>query len=297
MGNNVSTPDCFVWAQLPKEKFEELLAERFTVIRTSGEKQDGWRIPSTSHFCHEGKWVKYHAHAWDHLTDGKGEKSWRFHMVLEDSPGAMHCCGWRRVRTFWPTRLTTEEEKKAWWDEFDALVATLKRTREMSDAEWMPLYEAQKEREAEVERKWGEDEKEQAFQSGRDIALADPEMEARHAFWTEFDAERARLTEKLKQLRQDAGNNPELQEELTAFMDFYGDEQQLPDKLQKRMLQAKKEKEIQATMRERDRVLKELDEQEKAAAARGDYGAAERAQSQKKTAREHWREEDEKASQ
>ena len=302
MGNKVSvrTPDCFMWAQLPKEKFEELLAERFTVIRTNGEHQTGWRIPAVSHLCHEGNWVNYHAQAWDHLTDGEGEKSWRFHMVF-DAPDVAHCCGWRRVRTFWPTRLTTEEEKKTWWDEFDALVATLKRTREMSQTEWMPLYEAQVKREAEMESKMSEGEKES--RRGAAIAL-DPEMAARHAFWTEFDAELARLTEKLKQLKQEAGNNPEMQEELTAFTSFYGaDDRELADNLQKRMLQAKAEKERLAALRQREGelnrrqcTLMELDAQEQAAVARKDYRAAERAHSQKQTAREYWAEEDAKAA-
>ena len=305
MGNKVSIPDCFLWSQLPPEKFEELLAERFTVIRTNGEHQNGWRIPSVTHLCHDGRWSEHHAQAWDHTTGGKGEKSWRFHMVLDDAPDVEHCCGWRRVRTFWPSRLTTEEEKEAWWTEFDALVATLKRTRDMTDAEWIPLYEAQKKREAEVVALWGEDEKEMAFQSRRDEALAlDPESAARHAFWTEFDAEHSRLKEKLKGLTQQAGNNPEIQEELTAFTTFYGgDEREVGDKLQKRMLEAKAEKERLAALKEREHVLKgrertlrELDAAEKAAVARKDYRAAEQAQSQKKTAQEYWAEEDAKAA-
>ena len=262
------------------------------MTRTSGEKQNGWRIPSTTHECHQGMWVKHHAQVWDHITDGHGDKSWSFHMVL-DAPGVMHCCGWRRERTFWPSRLTTEEEKEAWWTEVEALVATLKRTRHMTDAEWIPLYEAQKEREAELERTWGEDEKEMAFQGRRDKALAlEPEMANRYAFWKDFDAERARLTEKLKQLTQQAGNNPELEEELTAFTAFYGDEQELADKLKARMLKEKAEKERQATLRERDRLWQELDAVEQNALAHKDYCAAGRAQAQKVTAKESWAEED-----
>jgi hypothetical protein len=291
MGNTVSTPDFFLLAQLPPEKFTQLLAEEMTVIRTSGEKQNGWRIPSVSHSCNQGRWVAHHAEVWDNMARGHGDKTWSFHMV-RDGPG-VHCCGWRLQRTFWPTRLTTEEEKETWWAELDALIATLKRTREMSDAEWVPLYEAQKEREAEVERTWSENQKEMAFQNRRDEALAlDPEMGNRYTFWKEFDAERTLLMEQLKQLRQEAGNNPELEEDLTAFTTLYGDEQELGDKLKARMLQEKAENKRQATLRERERLWQELDALEQNAVAHKDYCAAGRAQAQKVTAQQSWAEED-----
>jgi hypothetical protein len=299
MGNVVSTPDCCVLKQIPQEKFEQLLAERFTVIRTSGKHQNGWYIPSVTHPCHEGHWSKYHAHVWDNTTNGKGEKDWRFHMMRDADDEGEHCCGWRRERTFWPTRLTTEEEKDTWWAEFDALISTLKKIREMSDAEWMPLYEAQQKREAEAYKEWeyGSDaarrERVAKVEAQRQAAAAlDPEMASRHAFWKEFESERARLMERLKQLTQEAANNPELEEELTAFLTFYGNEHELADKLQKRMLQQKKDEEVRIKMEERSLTLKQLDEEEQAAVARKDYGAAGRAQSQKKTALAHWAEED-----
>jgi hypothetical protein len=293
MGNAVSTPDCFLWAQLPPENFAQVLAEEFTVIRTSGEEQTGWRIPSVSHLCHKGVWQKDHAHIWDQITDGKGEKSWRFHMV-RDAPGAPHFCGWRRERSFWPSRLTTQEEKEEWWADLETLLATFKRTRDMTDAELMPLLETQEEREAEVERNWTEEEK-AVFKSRRDQAIAlTPDMANRYAFWKEVQAELARLKEKLKELAQEAENNPELQKELTAFTSFYGAEDQLADNLQKHMLEQRAEKERQATLKERDRIWRELDAVEQNAVAHKDYKAAERAHSQKKTAQEYWREEDAK---
>lgn len=297
MGNGVSTSDCFLWAQLPPEKFAELLAEEFTVIRTSGEQQTGWRIPSASHLCHEGKWEKYHAHVWDNTANGKGEKKWRFHMVL-DAPDQVHCCGWRHQRTFWPTRLTTEEEKEAWWAGIDVLLATLKRTREMPDAELMPLLDAQQEREAEVKRKYAEayPERRMAHEAWQDEAIAlEPEMAIRREFWRDFEAQLAKLKEELKKLTQQAANNPELQEELAAFAALHGaDDRQLADKLQKRMLQQKADKERQATLRERERMWRELDAVEQNAVAHKDYTAAERAKSQKQTAQECWAEEDAK---
>ena len=301
---NVSTSDCFVLSQLPSEKFAELLAEDFTVIRTSGEQQAGWRIPSVTHYCHGATWCKYHAHVWDSTTEARGDKKWRFHMVRDEAKE--HVCGWRYSEpgnhTFWPTRLTTEEEKEAWWAMLDTLVATLKRTREMSDAEWIPLYEAQQRREAEIhedlEQEWemARPGRVAKIEAQRQAAIAiDPEMASRHSFWKEFDSERAQLMERLKQLRQEAENNPEMEEELTAFLSFYGNEHELADKLQKRMLQQKKDEEVRIKVEERSLTLKQLDDEEQAAVARKDYRAAERAQSQKKTALAHWAEEDAKA--
>lgn len=303
MGNNVSTPDCFVLSQIPSDKFAELLAENFTVIRTSGEHQTGWRIPSVTHTCHDGKWSKYHAHVWDSTSHDKGVKKWRFHMVRDVENE--HVCGWRYSEpgnhTFWPTRLTTDEEKEAWWAMLDSLVATLKRTREMSDAEWIPLYEAQQVREADegaalAEALGWEEERPlrmAKIEAQRQAAIAiDPEMASRHAFWKEFDAERDRLLANLKQLRQDVESNPDLQEQLTAFIVFYGCEHDLADNLQKRMLQQKKDDAARAKMEGREHTWKILDDEETAAVARKDYAAAQRAQSQKKTARELWAEED-----
>ena len=283
MGNNVSTPDCFVLSQLPPEKFAELLAEDFTVTRTSGEKQSGWRIPAVSHDCHEGKWVRYHAQVWDSLTDGEGTKKWRFHMV-RDVRGEAHVCGWRPCepgnRGFWPTRLTTPEEKEAWWAELDALVATLKRTRGMPDAEWFPLLDAQKEREdAELERK----------------EPRDSEMDARRAFWTDFQQRLAERKSKLHELRESAAKDPAAQEQLKALEAYWGaDDSELAEKLQKEMLVEKKDNERRAVLATRNAFWKELDDQEREAVERKDYAAAQRAWSQKQTTKQGWAEEDAK---
>jgi len=304
MGNTVSTPDCFVWSQLPREKFEELLAERFTVIRTNGDEQSGWQIPAVSHDCHEGNHVKFHAQAWDGITDGHGEKKWKFHMVRDD-PNETHVCGWRRYRSFWPTRLTTQEEKDAWWTQFDALIATLKRTRDMADSEWIPIYEAQKAREEAVLDAWeeGRPQRMEEYQARRAAAIAlDPEMAARHAFWTEFEQRLAERKKTLNELRELAAKDPAAQGELEGHeLQWGSDDRQVADILQKSMLIEKKVKEENAALRQRESelsrrqsTLMELDAQEAVAVARKDYGAAGRAHSQKQTAREYWAEEDAK---
>ena len=303
MGNQLIKENTFTLAQLPSAKFDELTSESYTVVRTSGEQQTGWRIPSVIHRCHNGSLSKYHAHVMDEITEDRGVKKWRFHMV-RDAPDGAHVCGWRHFepgnRAFWPTRLTTEEEKESWWAMLDILVVTLKRTKEMSDSELMSLHEGQLKREAEASEVSDESvsaeegpERKAKFLAQRQAAVAlDPEMASRHAFWREFDSERDRLMERLKVLRQEAGNNPELEEELEAFLRFYGNEHELADKLQKRMLQQKKDDATRAKMNERSHTLKQLDDKEQAAVARKDYGAAQRAQSQKMTALAHWAEED-----
>jgi hypothetical protein len=301
MGSTVSIPDCCLWAQLPAEKFAQLLAERFTVIRTSGKEQTGWRIPSVTHGCNPGRQT-FHAHVWDHTTDGEGEKSWRFHMLRDPTPeDSEHCCGWRCCqpgnRTFWPTRLTTEEEKETWWTEFDALVATLKKTRDMSAEEVAALNKAQEERE-ELERV-KEERQEYEYRLARrmaDNAVRDPkyaetpEMAQRRAFWRKFDAELARRKEKLKGLRellpqeQDPETKMALEQELKALEKLWGTDEDLAYKLQERML----------LERDREKDLNQLEAEEQAAVARKDYRAAERAQSQKLTVQALWAEEDAK---
>jgi hypothetical protein len=309
MGNTVSTPDCFVLSQLPPQKFAELLAEDFTVIRTSGEQQSAWRIPSVSHDCHEGKHVKYHAQVWDSITDGcEGQKKWRFHMV-RDVGGEAHVCGWRPCepgnRGFWPTRLTTPEEKEAWWTELDALVATLKRTRGMSDAEWFPLLEAQREREeAECARQDqlfrqqaemdADEDRLAAIEKRRRAARAmDPEMAARHAFWTEFEQRLAERKKTLNELKALAEKDPAAQTELERYQFQWGsDDRQIADMLHNVMLGEKKVKEQNAKLAQRNAQWTELEDQERAAVERKDYPAAQRAHSQKQTAMAVWAQED-----
>jgi hypothetical protein len=302
MGASVSIPDCFLWAQLPPEQFAQLLAERFTVIRTSGKEQAGWRIPAVGHCCNGGQRQKFHGHVWDHTTNGEGDKSWRFHMLRDPTPeDNEHCCGWRRCepgnRTFWPTRLTTEQEKETWWAEFDALVATLKRTCEMSEEESAALKKAQDQRE---EIAWEKEERmEWDYRLTKLVAgnpVRDPsntksdEMTRRHTFWAQFNAELARRNQKLKELRELVPQAPDpsakmaLEQQLKALEQLWGPDDRLANNLHKRML----------AERERQQTLSELDAEEQAAVERRDYRAAERAQSQKRTAQAVWAEEDAK---
>uniref|UniRef100_A0A6C0ANT4 Uncharacterized protein n=1 Tax=viral metagenome TaxID=1070528 RepID=A0A6C0ANT4_9ZZZZ len=134
MGNDLSLSACVEMSDLPAAIYAELTSEDYTVIRTNGSEQSGWRIPTTSHRCASGtvcaEWagalVSNHAHPW------------HVHMVFdgEDSqePANKHACGWRvsdpERRTFWPTRLNGSSAevtaaREAWWLRLDGLLDSL----------------------------------------------------------------------------------------------------------------------------------------------------------------------------
>jgi len=135
MGQKISGLYCVNLADLPENYYEELMAENFTVIRTNGEVQPGWKIPRDVHNCHSNNHPWCTSHATNSYPGSKEIKQWKYHMVCGE--GDDHVCGWRACeegrRTFWPTRLTTQEEKEAWWANLDAMVATLKSPAQVQD--------------------------------------------------------------------------------------------------------------------------------------------------------------------
>lgn len=117
----VSQSKCVNLKGLDDSYFEDA----YTVIRTSGERQEGWRMSKRVHICYlhrVGSW-RPSAHAWLE-KDG-----WRIYMHngdQEDAEGKIvntHVCGWRPIGGFWPTRLTGDEAAIATWSaELKALV-------------------------------------------------------------------------------------------------------------------------------------------------------------------------------
>jgi hypothetical protein len=86
---------------------EAYLAEPYTVVRTSGEQQTGFLLTEKIHRCYNTAGsVRPTAHA---LLK---ETGWSVHLhngdQSEETPDA-HCCGWRRLGTFWPTRLAGDQ--------------------------------------------------------------------------------------------------------------------------------------------------------------------------------------------
>jgi hypothetical protein len=91
-----------------------LLSETFTVLRTSGEMDPGWQI------------------AW--LASKHGQKElgkWRILMENKTNPDPLkHVCGWRRIETIEPTRLSGNQEAiHAWRLEVIALLEALELER------------------------------------------------------------------------------------------------------------------------------------------------------------------------
>lgn len=80
------------------------LEETYTVVRTSGEQQDGWLLTTKRHTCVNTA-GSVHPDALALLK----QEGWAIHLhngdQSEEAP-ENHACGWRRLGTFWPTRLT-----------------------------------------------------------------------------------------------------------------------------------------------------------------------------------------------
>ena len=255
MGNQLTRENSFPLAQLPEAKFKELTEDSYTVIRSSGEMQDGFRIPRAGHYCKDRQttgWMG--ADAWDGLKDSKtiaaeqaaGEvhpgpyKKWKVHLVkFLDPPNENYCdvCGWRTMmpdngvgaykneRTFWPTRLTTLEQKELWWSEMDALLNSLKRQADLSPEERAEIKAADAARDEEVngshhralDAEYKKIHAEQNMAHGgsevakvAEVAEMTPHEEkamyaTRHLWWKAFDAEAAELRAVIKAEREAQG--------------------------------------------------------------------------------------------
>jgi hypothetical protein len=252
MGNQLTRDNSFPLAQLPVAKFKELTEDSYTVIRTNGEAQEGFRIPRAGHYCKQDdsqrpSWE--HAHAWDGLKDSQtiateqaaGEvnpgpyKKWKVHLVkFSEDPSQNRCdvCGWRTMmpdngigafknqRSFWPTRLTTPEEKEAWWSEMDALLNSLKRFADLSPEEVAEIRAADAARDEEVngdlrraiaaEHEKIENEQRMAHQANAEGVDEKDVYAARHVWWGAFDAEAAELKAAIKAEREAQGLSPEI---------------------------------------------------------------------------------------
>ena len=151
MGAALSKKDCVDLSDLPAATYAELTSEDYTVIRTSGTQQAGWRIPTGAHLdCANKTSCSLWAGALASnriLSTGKvrivgdPEQPWRVHMVF-DGEDSEHACGWRvsdpARRTFWPTRLSGDAPealaaREAWWLRLDGLLNSL-QTYEQKEA-------------------------------------------------------------------------------------------------------------------------------------------------------------------
>lgn len=94
---------------------EVYLADTYTVVRTSGEQQAGFLLTEKIHSCvNTAGTTRVGAHAF------LKELGWSLHLHNGDQDEAnlsAHCCGFRRLGTFWPTRLTGDQSAIDAWTE------------------------------------------------------------------------------------------------------------------------------------------------------------------------------------
>jgi hypothetical protein len=114
------------------------LEDTYTVVRTNGEKQDGWLLKDKRHRC-------YHTppqHARPHAHALLREQGWKVHLHNgdhDDEDGSNyredHACGWRKLGTFWPTRLTGDQPAIDAWTE-----ALRDRLEELAAQQGLPQF-------------------------------------------------------------------------------------------------------------------------------------------------------------
>jgi len=143
---------------LSADDYAKLVGEDYTVVRTSGEEQIGFRIPSEPHECQKGTHFCPAAHA-TRITPSNEPKFFMTtetnHCLKDCIENHDHVCGWRvctpKRRTFWPSRLTGDE-REAWFKWFDELIAPLPfPTRESQEKQRIEQQNAEEEREKVVE--------------------------------------------------------------------------------------------------------------------------------------------------
>jgi len=145
MGQKLTKSACVNLSDLPAEVYQELTSETYTVVRTGGWEQRGWRIPTEAdEDCPAEMRDGFYIHSLacnrinpsGYLESLEDERCpWRVYMVFagehSDIKAKKHACGWRLSapgeRTFWPTRLDDDAAKQeAWGLRLDGLLNSLK---------------------------------------------------------------------------------------------------------------------------------------------------------------------------
>ena len=110
-----------------------LLVESYTVERTSGKEEDKWCIPTYHHQCSGNcaDWIYLVATKHSPKDTGK----WRIFMRNSEENPNLHACGWRRLETIRPSRLTGEDEIKEWRENTIKILEELEEKRDKSKDE------------------------------------------------------------------------------------------------------------------------------------------------------------------
>ena len=154
MGQNASRHTSVYLTDLPLDYYAELLRTSFTVLRSNGKEDEGWQIPAPRNERRgngndfDSPWVA--SHAFQITCVSKEQENienpgpWRVFMVKRTLEPDSYRWGWRICSYdtdelfFWPTHLTTQEERIAWRNDFRDKISKLtmdyKKTEEEQDA-------------------------------------------------------------------------------------------------------------------------------------------------------------------
>jgi len=160
MGQRHSSDFVDLKDHLSADDYTKLVSEYYTVVRTNGEEQTGFRIPTEPHECHKNNTRFCPAAHATRITTSAEPKFFLTTTIdcskycIKNHEHNDHVCGWRicspTTRGFWPSRLTGDE-RKTWFKWLDEAIAPIP----------FPTRESQ-----EKERK-AEDEREKALEEAR----------------------------------------------------------------------------------------------------------------------------------
>jgi hypothetical protein len=155
MGQQASIYTSVDLTDLPLDYYAQLLRTSFTVLRSNGKEDEGWQIPVARNLRRgngndlDSQWVASHAFqitcvSKEQKNIANSEKPWHVFMVKRTLEPDSYRWGWRICSyyadelLFWPTHLTTQEERIAWRNDFRDKISKLtmdyKKTDEEQDA-------------------------------------------------------------------------------------------------------------------------------------------------------------------
>jgi hypothetical protein len=135
MGQQASIYTSVDLTDLPLDYYAQLLRTSFTVLRSNGKEDEGWQIPAARNLRRkngndfDSQWVASHAFqitcvSKEQKNIANSGKPWHVFMVKRTLEPESYRWGWRLCSYdadelfFWPTHLTSQEERIAWRNDF-----------------------------------------------------------------------------------------------------------------------------------------------------------------------------------
>jgi hypothetical protein len=107
--------------------YPEIANDSYTVERTSGDLDSGWRIPAGSGVDMNVKFPAASIHA---IINHGMKGGWRIFMDNGNKRPEQMLGGWRRISTIWPTRLHGDPEAiEKWRNELIVILNELEKKR------------------------------------------------------------------------------------------------------------------------------------------------------------------------